>query len=375
VGAEPETFGITVPIFHRRNIARLHAWPHSMLATSTHDTKRSEDVRARINVLSEMPLEWYRAVARWQKMNRAFKTDVNGREAPSANEAYLLYQTLVGTWPLQPMARENHTIFVDRMQSYMEKALHEAKVHTSWVNPNREWDEAVRRFVSAVLEDTPENRFLADFREFQEPVTRAGLWNALSQVLLKIASPGVPDFYQGNERWTFTLVDPDNRGAVDYAGSRDMLRGFEQGASEDRPGLVRRLAANLTDGAAKLYLTNRALRFRRDHGALFSDGAYASLLTTGARANHAIAFARIGKDENVLALAGRFFLNMTRNGEQPLGADAWADTEVLLPRRFTAPAYTDVISGRTVETVESGGKRAIRLADAFAIMPQALLYA
>src|SRR5579884_3794983 len=166
VGAEPQTFGITVPMFHRKNGARLHAWPHSMLATSTHDTKRSEDVRARINVLSEIPLEWYRAVERWQKLNRQFRTDINGNEAPSTNEAYLLYQTLVGTWPLEAMTRESHTAYIGRIQTYMEKALHEAKVHTSWVNPNREWDEAVRRFVSGVLEDTPENRFLADFREF-----------------------------------------------------------------------------------------------------------------------------------------------------------------------------------------------------------------
>src|SRR5581483_10960704 len=200
---------------------------------------------------------WYRAVARWQKQNRPFRTDVSGREAPSTNEAYLLYQTLVGTWPLEPMTRENYTAYIDRIQRYMEKALHEAKVHTSWVNPNKEWDEAVRRFVAGVLEDTPENRFLADFREFQAPVTRAGLWNALSQVLLKVASPGVPDFYQGNELWTFTLVDPDNRGAVDYARRAAMLARLRETAESDVPALTARLARDLNDGGAKLWLTAR----------------------------------------------------------------------------------------------------------------------
>ncbi len=375
VGAEPDSFGITVPLFHRKNTARRHAWPHSMLASSTHDTKRSEDVRARINVLSEMPLEWYRAVGRWQKMNRAFKTDVNGREAPSANEAYLLYQTLVGTWPLDAMTRDGHSKFTDRIQAYMEKALHEAKVHTSWVNPNKEWDEAVKRFVAGILEDTPENRFLADFREFQTPVTRAGLWNALSQVLLKITSPGVPDFYQGNELWTFTLVDPDNRGAVDYERRREMLRDFTAAGGQDRPGLVQRLTRDLTDGGLKLYLTNRALCFRREHGRLLSEGAYASLLATGARANHVIPFARILDGESAISLAGRFFLNMTRHGELPVGADAWGDTVVILPRMLEATEYTDAISGRTVPTVEHNGKQAIRLADAFAVLPQALLFA
>ncbi len=374
VGAEPQTFGVTLPMFHRNNMARLHTWPHSMLATSTHDTKRSEDVRARINVLSEMPLEWYRAVTRWQKLNRAFKSDLGGREAPSANEAYLLYQTLVGTWPLEPMTHERHTSYIDRIQAYMEKALHEAKVHTSWVNPNKEWDEAVRRFVSAVLEDTPENRFLADFREFQSSVTRAGLWNALSQVLLKIASPGVPDFYQGNEGWTFTLVDPDNRGAVDYGRMQEMLREMAEAGARDREGLVRRLTRDLSDGAAKLFLTNRALCFRREHGRLFSDGAYASLLAVGAHQNQVIAFARIREKETAVALAGRFFLNMTHGGELPLGHESWADTLVLLPRSFAATQYTDVISGRTIDTVEQNGKRAVRISDAFALLPQALLF-
>jgi len=228
--------------------------------------------------------------------------------------------------------------------------------------------------VEAVLQDTPENRFLADFREFQGPMTRAGLWNALSQVLLKIASPGVPDFYQGNELWTFTLVDPDNRDPVDYARRREMLAQITDAARQDCPGLVRRLAHDLTDGAAKLHLTSRALSFRREHSPLLAEGAYASLLATGARANHVIAFARIADRESAVVLAGRFFLEMTRNSEVPVGEEAWGDTLVLLPRLLQVETLWDVISGRTVETTEHAGKRAIRLADAFRLLPQALLH-
>ncbi len=373
VGGDPERFGVAVAQFHRRNMARRHAWPHSMLTTSTHDVKRGEDVRARINVLSEMPAEWYRAVSRWQRMNRQHAGDQEGRPPPDANEAYLLYQTLVGTWPLEPMSREQQPRYVERIQTYMQKAIHEAKVHSSWVNPNLEYDDAVRRFVEAILRDSPDNPFLDDFREFQTQVARAGCWNSLSQTLLKIASPGVPDFYQGTELWAFTLVDPDNRGAVDYEMRRAMLGELAREGAGNRADLVRRLIRTVTDGAAKLYVTSQALALRKDRGRLFCDGDYVSLLVTGERANDVVAFARVLDDEIAIAAAGRFFLDVVREGGAPAGRGVWGDTRIILPRRFTATDFRDALTDRSVETA-GDEKRSIAVADAFAVWPLALLH-
>ena len=199
VGGTPERFGVSPSAFHRRNLIRGELWPHAMSASSTHDTKRGEDVRARINVLSEMPAEWFRAIRRWRELNHRWKTRVGETLSPDENEEYLLYQTLAGTWPLLPMNAAGHRDYIQRIQQYMEKAVHEAKVHTSWINPNAEYDEAVKQFVANILEPTSDNAFLEDFRQFQAPIARAGIWNSVSQVLLKVAAPGVPDFYQGNE--------------------------------------------------------------------------------------------------------------------------------------------------------------------------------
>ncbi len=372
VGGDPERFGVPISQFHRRNAARLHAWPHSMLATSTHDVKRGEDVRARVNVLSEMPAEWYRAVTRWQRMNRQHATDLEGKLAPDANDAYLLYQTLVGTWPLEPMTREQQPRYVERIQTYMNKAIHEAKVHSSWVNPNQEYDDAMRRFIEAILRDSPDNPFLDDFREFQTQVARSGCWNSLSQTLLKIASPGVPDFYQGTEMWAFTLVDPDNRGAVDYDLRRAMLEALAREGADDRASLVRRLTRNLADGSAKLYVTSRALALRNERSRLFSEGVYVSLLVTGERADDVVAFARVLDDEIAIAVAGRFFLDVAREGGAPAGRTVWGDTRIVLPRRITAARFRDALTDRMVEA-EGDEKRSIPVADAFAVWPLALL--
>ena len=214
-------------------MAKLHA------GHLTHDTKRSEDVRARINVLSEIPAEWYRALRSWRRMNQSRKGDLDGVEVPSANAEYLLYQTLLGTWPLKPMTSDEHTEYVARIQRYMEKALREAKVYTSWVSPNVAYETITRDFVRALLDPVPGNEFLNDFTRFQHDLVLAGLLNSLSQVLLKIASPGVPDFYQGNEIWNFSLVDPDNRRPVDYSSIRSMLESWMTEARGIRPNLSR----------------------------------------------------------------------------------------------------------------------------------------
>ena len=264
VGGSPDRFGVSVSSFHRRNASYQELWPYSMNSTSTHDTKRSEDVRARINVLSEMPKDWHIAIRRWRQMNSRWKTKVDGEPAPDSNEEYLLYQTLVGTWPLLEMNVEQHQVYVKRIQTYMQKALREAKTHSSWISPHSEYGKAVDDFVEGVLERSRENAFLEDFRRFQHPIARAGVWNSISQLLLKVASPGVPDFYQGSELWSFELVDPDNRHPVDFEARKQMAAELREAAGRDREALVSRLAGNPCDGGIKFYITSRALNFRRD---------------------------------------------------------------------------------------------------------------
>jgi (1->4)-alpha-D-glucan 1-alpha-D-glucosylmutase len=372
VGGGPQRFGVSVNAFHRRNLIRGELWPNSMNASSTHDTKRGEDVRARINVLSEMPLEWRRAIRRWQEMNRRAKTKAGEMMSPGSNEEYLLYQTLVGTWPLLPMNAEEHARYVERIQRYMEKALHEAKVHTSWINPNVEYDQAVQRFVGSILDVSSSNVFLEDFRQFQAPIARAGIWNSISQLVLKAASPGMPDFYQGNELWCFDLVDPDNRRPVDFAMRRRMLEKLRQQAGQDRAALVERLAGNPCDGAIKLYTTSAALGLRRDNRELFARGFYTPLNATGSRANHVVGFARNLGGKTVIALAGRFFLRLFNGHPAPTG-DVWGNTAVILPKKMGPTHFQDVLTGRNISIEQRQDGVVIPLAQAFSHCPATLL--
>jgi len=374
VGGDPSRFGVSSNAFHRRNLIRRELWPNSMSASSTHDTKRGEDVRARINVLSEIPGEWYRAIRRWRGMNRTAKTVVGDRPAPDANEEYLLYQTLVGTWPVLPMNAGEHQEYVRRIDCYMQKALHEAKVHTSWINPNAAYEEAVTKFVERILAPTPENTFLQELREFQGPVARAGMWNSLAQVLVKIASPGVPDFYQGNEIWAFDLVDPDNRRAVNYDVRRKVLAGLRAQAARNRAELVDRLRENLCDGAMKMFITSEALRFRRDHPQLFSQGSYMGLVTEGSRARHVVAFARATDRQMVVALTGRFFLRLCNSHRKPYG-EVWGNTTVALPKKLGHESFQNVFTGQTVQAQVSDGRLVLPLNEVFSQCPVALLFA
>ncbi len=373
VGGDPSRFGISVNAFHRRNLIRRELWPNSMSASSTHDTKRGEDVRARINVLSETPGEWYRAIRRWRELNREAKTKIDGRHAPDANEEYLLYQTLVGTWPLYPMNAEEHEAYIRRIDGYMQKALHEAKVHTSWVNPNREYEKAVTNFVERVLEPSPGNVFLQELRQFQGPIAKAGMWNSVAQLVLKIASPGVPDFYQGNDLWAFDLVDPDNRRAVNYDLRRQMLKNLREQAARDRAALVDRLRENLCDGAIKLYVTSEALRFRRDHRDLFAQGSYTALPAEGNRDRHIVAFARIMANQTLVAIAGRFFLKLCNSHSKPI-SDVWGNTAVALPKKMAHPTFRDVFTGESITAEHSEGGLVLPLSKVFSHCPVALLF-
>src|SRR5258705_1472270 len=214
VGGEPDKFGVTPEALHTWLGDRSRRWPHALSASSTHDTKRSEDVRARINVLSEIPGEWRQAASRWARVNRKARVIIDGESYPSRNEEYLLYQTLSGTWPMQPMTDADEREYVQRIRDYMLKTMREAKVFTSWLNPSELHEHAMARFVELVL--SPGNvAFRRDFLQLASRVARCGVYNSLAQLAIKIGAPGVPDFYQGTELWNFSLVDPDNRRPVD----------------------------------------------------------------------------------------------------------------------------------------------------------------
>lgn len=369
--------------FHQRNVARQAGRPRSLLCSSTHDTKRSEDVRARIHVLSEIPHAWRKAVNQWARLNRRHRREVNGLPAPSRNDEYLFYQTLVGTWPLvPPVGRELRTL-TDRLIAYMEKATREAKLHTSWTNPDAQYDLAVRQFVAAVLDDQSRNRFLAEFRNFHESVVDWGLFTALSATLLKLTVPGVPDIYQGQELWDFSLVDPDNRRPVDFPRQSKLLARLRKAVGRNDRSLApaaAALAQTPRDPRLKLLVTWRALQFRRRHAELFRTGEYVALPVEGPKARHLCAFARTctasadAAEIVAIVLVPRLIAQLTsadrgvRTAAPPVGLAVWGDTRVIVDRLALGP-MTNVMTGLTCLPQES----CILAADALATFPVALL--
>jgi len=374
VGGDPSTFGISVADFHAQNAERLERWPYSMLTTSTHDTKRSEDVRARINVLSEMPDEWQAAVTRWADLNRAKKRALEGEPAPDANEEYLLYQTLLGAWPSGEFSPNEYQEFKDRIQAYMTKASKEAKVNTSWISPNEAYDQALSDFIEAILDPGRSNPFLEEFIDFQKTVSHFGIFNSLSQVLLKIASPGVPDLYQGCELFDLSLVDPDNRRPVDYPGRMRRLEAIKKEMMSDLPPppLIDRLLREKESGLIKLFVTWRALNCRREHRHLFLRGAYLPHEGSGPAGEHLIAFSRRLDDEQVIVAAPRLLVSLIDRSEVPIGA-VWKGSHLLLDDEQTGASYRNVFTGERVETQRDDRKTLIPLDQIFQTFPLGLL--
>jgi (1->4)-alpha-D-glucan 1-alpha-D-glucosylmutase len=358
VGGDPSRFGVTLAEFHAENTARVRRSPHALSATATHDTKRGEDMRARINVLSEIPEEWRRHVARWQRLNRRHRTMLDGRAVPGANTEYFIYQTLAGAWPLD----------LPRLRDYLLKAVHEAKVHTSWINPDVRYDAAIVAFAEALLDPTRSQGFLDDFTAFHARIAHFGALNSLAQTLIKITAPGVPDFYQGTELWDLSLVDPDNRRPVDFTLRRRLLADLERAlATTDRASLAFELFKDKQDGRVKLYLVREALAFRRARPALFSSGEYRPLETRGALAEHLCAFARVADGAAALTVVPRL---LARRGVEspPLGVEYWQDTALVVPAELGA-RFVNVLTG---ERLEARGD-ALALGEAFAHFPVALL--
>ncbi|HEV3021352.1 MAG TPA: malto-oligosyltrehalose synthase, partial [Pirellulales bacterium] len=372
VGGNPQQFGTTVEQFHRQNTQRLAQWPHSLLASSTHDTKRSEDVRARINVISELSAEWEQAIERWRLQNRKHKSELDNALVPDGNEEYLLYQTLVGAWPCEPFDAAARAAFTARIQQFMAKALKEAKLNTSWTNPYDEYEQAVSQFVAAALEPGADNEFLADFERFHAPLALAGVRNSLAQVLLKICSPGVPDFYQGTELWDFSLVDPDNRHAVDFALRAELLADLNAHARGDRLRLAAELLADWPSGRIKLFLTSQALNFRLRQPALFREGDYVASLSRGKSAECICAFARVVGGQGALVVVPRLTWQLGAADGPFWRDDAWGDTAVLLP--FPAASCRNVLTGERHSQIDAGhGGTALLVADVLRHFPVALV--
>ena len=368
VGGDPAEFGFPPAKFHRASSHRARHWPHTMLATSTHDNKRSEDVRARIDVLSEMGAGWRLQLTKWSKLAANRKTWVDGAAAPTRNDEYLLYQTLLGSFPPGEPRGAALAEYRERIVAYMQKATREAKARTSWAHPNEAYEAATASFVNALLDDAQSNAFLDDFRAAAAAVGWIGFLNSLSMVAVKLTSPGVPDIYQGNELWDFSLVDPDNRRPVDYALREKLLA--QVSALGETPGAaLDAVFGDLADGRAKLYLVWRLLQLRAAREALFRDGGYTAVRTTGSRARHAIAFARRHEGEICVTVAPRLMVGLgVATGQLPCGA-IWADTRIELPFAGADARLRDVVTGREHRVVEGG----LALADLLARAPVAVL--
>lgn len=358
VGGHPEQFGLTSAEFHAHN--QHKDYTQTMLSTSTHDTKRSEDVRSRISVLSEIPDEWHGAIQRWSKLNANNKTIVDDAPAPSLNDEYLLYQTLIGAYPLQ-----TDPDFRKRITGYMEKAVNEAKVHSNWVNSNQEYHQAVATFITTLLDNED---FMEDFLPFQQRISFYGFLNSLATTLLKITVNGVPDVYQGNELWRYSLVDPDNRRPVDYELRRQILQSLLNRANEDKANLVDELVSSPENGHIKMYVTATALRFREQEAELFIEGDYIPLQVTGRHADNVCAYLRVYEDKVALVAVPRLVVQLTAGQPMmPLGEDIWDDTLIHLPDNYQVN-FQNLLTSETFTPIAN-----IPASDIFKRFPVALL--
>jgi len=360
VGGDPSRFSVSSSALHQANLERAKSWPHSMLATSTHDTKRSEDVRARIAVISELTELWRLHLARWSRLNRGKRRQVDNASAPTRDDEYMIYQTLAGVW----QGDEDPTSLMERMRAYVIKAAREAKRSTSWLNPNEEYEAALCSFVEQLLEHPERNAFLHDFRAFAETIAFFGGINSLAQTVLKLTVPGVPDIYQGTERLSFMLVDPDNRRPVDYAAADAMLAEIERTETAN---------ADPADmDALKLRVTWSLLQARKRDPALFELGSYVPLTVEGSCSAHLFAFAREHEQRVCVVVVPRWSARLKGGAlEWPVGEQTWGDTELVAP--FTRE-LRDVFTGRAFRFFGDSQTCRLRAAEVLSTLPVACLF-
>jgi (1->4)-alpha-D-glucan 1-alpha-D-glucosylmutase len=368
VGGSPDQFGLSLPAFHRANVRRASHYPHAMLGTATHDTKRGEDTRTRLAVLSELPEEWERQVTTWSRILRARRGDLDGIAAPDRNDEYLFYQLLIGTWPaeltgvgtLEPASVQ---AFTERMEGAMVKCMREAKLHSTWALPNETYEAATLSFVRDALDTGRPDAFLSAFLPFQERIARLGLRNSLVQTVLKLTLPGMPDIYQGAELWDLSLMDPDNRRPVDYDRRATMLAEVEAALAQEPSTSIQRMLEAWRDGRLKLAVTAALLAHRRSCPSLYATGDYEALTASGAKADHICAYARTAEAGSILVVTARFPARLEAEPE-------WGDTIVPWPQDGEAARWRDLLTGQVIER-SCGGP--LRVASVLQALPVAVL--
>jgi (1->4)-alpha-D-glucan 1-alpha-D-glucosylmutase len=376
VGGDPRRFGTSVAAFHRANAERAADLPHAMLATATHDHKRGEDTRTRIDALSEMPEAWDRALQRWSGLNAEHKTNVDGAAAPTENDEYHLYQALLGTWPAEwletvppPAERDAYTA---RMTAYLEKAIREAKYRTSWTNPNVAYERATLGFARSILgAPAADDAFIGELRTLARECATLGALSSLAQTALKFTSPGIPDIYQGCEYWDLSLVDPDNRRPVDYGSRARAIAHFgERLERGEQAELARELLKTWSDGRVKAYVTWHLLHLRRAHRTTFLDGSYAPLEVRGERAEHVVAFAR----EGIVVVVPRLVRVLVAPGQNgpDLPALRYGNERVLL-RSWDDRPFVELFTGQRVDVRDAAQTAYLDVADLLGRFPVAVL--
>lgn len=383
VGGDPRRFGTTPAALHHFNQERARLWPRAMVTTATHDTKRGEDVRARINVLTEFPAEWGRRLRRWSVLNKRAKSTVDGAPAPSADDEYALYQILVGAWPVDLLGSEVLSDqpleqFRDRIDAYMNKVVREAKVVSNWATPNMEYEASLSAFVRRILDPTYSRAFLTDLQAFATRIAVPGMVNSLAQAALKLTVPGIPDTYQGGEFWDLNLVDPDNRRAVDFvsrAAALASLPGLTDAQSATAASPVAELLDHWQDGRIKLHVQATLLAERRRRPTLFSDGGYSPLTATGERADNIFAFTRLQHEDAIVVAVPRLMAGLGAGPERmPIGK-VWEDCGVICPPALADRGWTNLFTGEVVATDREQADRVWRVRDMFAALPLAALVA
>ena len=389
VGGDPQRFGRTVDAFHAANLHRRAHWPFEMNATATHDTKRGEDARARLNVLSEFPGEWRDAVVGWMRMHKGNRVLLMGEPAPDRGDEYHFYQALLAVWPAEadgvPVPQRAPAEVVARLREYMTKAIREAKIHTSWVNANDVYEEAVTLFVERTLTGSTAPHFLASFVPFARRVARLGMINSLAQLVLKLVSPGVPDFYQGTELWDLSLVDPDNRRPVDYSTRRALLVELEPALARVAidssvpgdgavAGEVARMVEQWPDGRLKLFLTASGLRLRRARSDLFLAGEYTPVSTDGWREDQVVACARQHGSDLLVAVVPRFPASLTNSSVWSGGNEVWRDTRLRLHEASRGRVFRNLFTGEIIKPIRTSQETWIMATQVLGTCPVALLW-
>ncbi|MDP4174899.1 MAG: malto-oligosyltrehalose synthase [Bacteroidota bacterium] len=348
VGGSPDKFGIPLEQFHQFNETRFESWPNTLNTTSTHDTKRGEDVRARMNVISEIPDEWEKRVKFWSELNISHKTEVKGLNSPDRNDEYFLYQTLVGSYP---EVEEDMQAYPERIKEYMLKAVREAKIHSAWIRPDEAYEAALMSFVEKILERTDSNEFLKEFYNFQKKINFYGYFNSLSQNIIKLSSPGVPDIYQGCELWNYSLVDPDNRRPVNYNLRKQYLHEIKEFEDVNIQKYLKKLVSDMSDGKIKMFLTYKVIKARNENPELFQLGEYIPLETGGKYKNNIVAFARHYQNLWAITIAPRFLTSLVKENHMPFGQKVWDDTHLILPT--VIKQLKDILSNDFVGTNSS----------------------